>query len=65
MYSNFKDLKNYTNIEFEFLNKWIKANRLSMNFHKIHFLHFTPNNSPEMDLDISYANELISQEYDT
>jgi hypothetical protein len=35
-----------------------------MNFYKIHFLQFTPNNSPEIDLDIRYANKLISQEYD-
>jgi len=59
-----KILKNDTNIEFEFLNKWFKAKRLSMNFHKINFLQFTPKNSPEIDLDISYANKLISKVYD-
>ena len=36
-----------------------------MNLHKIRFLHFTPKNIPEIDLDIRYANKLISQEYDT
>ena len=36
-----------------------------MNFHKIHFLQFTPKKSPEIDLDISYANKLISKAYDT
>jgi len=50
--------------EFEFLNKWFKAKRLSMNFHKNHFLQFTPKKSPEIDLDISYANKLISKAYD-
>ena len=46
-------------LKFEFFNKCFKANRLSMNFHKIHFLQFTPKNSPEIDLDISYANKII------
>jgi len=63
--SNFEDFKNDTNIEFEFLNKWFKAKWQSMNFHKINFLQFTPKNSPEIDLDISYANKLISKTYDT
>jgi hypothetical protein len=35
-----------------------------MNFHKIHFLQFTPKNISEIDLDIIYANKLISQDYD-
>ena len=36
-----------------------------MNFHKNHFLKFTPKKSPEIDLDFSYANKLISKSYDT
>ena len=36
-----------------------------MNFHKIHFLQFTPTKSPEIDLDVSYAKKLISKAYDT
>jgi hypothetical protein len=63
--SNFEVFKNDTNIELEFLNKCFKANRLSMNFHKIHCLQFTPNNNPEIYLDIRYVNKLISHEYDT
>ena len=35
-----------------------------MNFHKNHFLKFTPKKSPEIDLDFSYANKLISKAYD-
>ena len=53
------------NIEFEFLNKWFKAKRLSMNIHINHFLKFTTKQSPEIDLDFSYANKLISKSYDT
>jgi len=59
--SNFEDFKNDTNNEYEFLNKWFEANRLSLNFHKICFLQFTPKNGPEIDMDIRYANKLISQ----
>ena len=36
-----------------------------MNFHIIYILQFKPKNSPEIDLDISYANKLISKAYDT
>jgi len=36
-----------------------------MNFHKIHFLQFTPKNSPEIDMDNRYANKYISKTYDT
>jgi hypothetical protein len=38
MNSNLEDFNNDTKIEFEFLNKYFKANRLSLNFDKIHFL---------------------------
>ena len=63
--SNPKDFKNNTKIEFESLYKWYKANRLSLNFDKTHFMQFTTKNSPQIDLDISYANKLISKAYDT
>jgi hypothetical protein len=43
----------------------MNANRLSLNFDKIHFLQLTPKNSPETDLDISYCNKLISKAYNT
>jgi hypothetical protein len=36
--SHFKGSKNYKKIEFEYLNKWFKANRLSLNFGKTHFM---------------------------
>jgi len=34
---NLEDLNNYIRIEFEFLNKWFKAKRLSLNFNEIYF----------------------------
>jgi len=36
--SNLEDENNDIKIEFEFLNKWFKAKRLSLNFDKIYFL---------------------------
>ena len=62
--SNLEDFKNVTKIEFRSLNRLVKANRLLGNCEKIQFLQFTPKNSPEIDLDIRYANNLISQVHD-
>jgi len=60
-----KDFKNHAQIEFESLNKWFKATRLSLISDKIHFMQFTTKNSPQIDLDIGYTNKLISKAYDT
>jgi hypothetical protein len=62
---SFEDFKNHIKIEFESLNKWFKANRLSLNFGKTHFTQFTTKNSAETDLDISCATKLIYKTYDT
>jgi len=37
--SNLEDLNNDIKIEFQFLNKYFKAKRLSLNFDKIYSLH--------------------------
>ena len=49
----------------ESLNRLSKENRLSLNFDKTHFIQFAIKNSPQIDLDINYANKLISKSYDT
>jgi hypothetical protein len=54
-----------TNIVLESLNKWFEANKLSLNFDKTHYIQFTTKNSPQIDLEISYANKLISKALDT
>jgi hypothetical protein len=36
-----------------------------LNFDQTHYIQFTTKNSPQVDLDISYANKLISEAYDT
>jgi len=42
-----------------------KPNRLSMNYDKTNFMQFTTKNSPQIDLNISYANILTDKAYDT
>ena len=64
IYSNLKDFKHNIKIGFESLNKWFKANRLSLHFDKTHFMQLTIKNKPQIDLDISYANKLIYKAYD-
>ena len=63
--SNLADFKNDIKIEFKSFSKWFKASRLPLNFYKINFMQFTTKNSPQIDLDIGYANKLISKAYDT
>jgi len=44
----------------------LKAIRHPLNFEKKnHFMQFITKNIPPIDLDISYANKLISKAYDT
>jgi len=53
-----------TIFEFEHLNKWLKANRLSLNFDKTCSMQFTATNRAQIELKISCKN-LISKSYDT
>ena len=54
-----------TIFEFEHLNKWLKANRLSLNFDKIRSMQFTATNWPQIELNVSGCKELIPKSYDT
>jgi hypothetical protein len=62
--SKSEDFKNDINIVCESLNKWFEANKLSLNFYKTHYIQFTTKNSRQIDLEISYANKLISKALD-
>jgi hypothetical protein len=64
-HSNLEDYKNDRKIVFEYLNKWLKRNRNLLNSEKINFNQFATKNSPQIDLDISYDNKLISKVNDT
>jgi hypothetical protein len=63
--SNLENFKNDTKIVFEYLNKWFKANRPSLNSDKTIFIQYTTKDSPQINLDISCNNRIISKEYDT
>jgi len=45
-------------LKFKSINKWF---RLSLNFNETHFIKFPSKNSPQIDLDISYAG-IVSAE---
>ena len=62
--SNCEEFKNDEKIGYESLNKWFQANRLSLNFGKNSFIKFTTISNSQIDLDISYANKLISKGFD-
>jgi hypothetical protein len=52
-------------IIFEYLNEWFKAKSLSLNFDQTHFIQFATKNRPQIHLDISYANKIISKAHNT
>jgi hypothetical protein len=58
-------LKIQINIVSESLNKWFKANKLSLNFDETHYIQFITKNTWQIDLEINYANKLISKALDT
>ena len=60
--STLESFKNDIRSETESLNKWFKANKA---LDKPHFIQFTTENSPQIDLDISFANKLNSKAYET
>jgi len=60
--SNFKDFTNYIETEFESFSARSKANRLSLHFNETYFIQFTTKNSPQIDLYISCAKKLISND---
>jgi hypothetical protein len=64
-HSNLEDYKNDRKIVFEYFNKWLKAHRISLNSEKINLIQCATKNSPQIDLDISYYNRLISKVNDT
>lgn len=63
--SNLKDFTNYIKIEFVSLTTWSKVNRLSLHFYETYFTQFTTKNSPQIDLYLSCAKNLISKACET
>jgi hypothetical protein len=53
--------KNDMNYVFASLNKWIKANKLTPNFHKTNFTKFCIYNKTSVHLNIGYGNKAIGE----
>jgi hypothetical protein len=53
------DFKNDINKVFNYINKWFKANLLSLNIDKTYFMQFSTTNSYVTDLNITYNNNKI------
>jgi len=54
------DLSKNINTVFKTLNKWLRANELSLNFNKTNFVHFTTKRGMSVNLKIDYNNNFIT-----
>jgi len=58
-------LKEHINNLIDNTNDWFRGNSLSLSFDKTYFLQFTPKNSHEINIKISYDNKLIKETKNT
>ena len=56
------DITTFNNIHivFAILNKWLRANQLSLNFHKTNYVHFTTKRNMSVSLKIGFNNNFIT-----
>jgi hypothetical protein len=54
------DLNNNMQSIFETLNKWFKANQLTLNFDKTHYIHFVTKKDKSTKLMIGYNNKFVA-----
>jgi hypothetical protein len=59
-HSNLQDLNKNIDIVFITLNKWLRANQLSLNFKKTNYLHFTPKKNMSVTLRVGFNNNFIT-----
>jgi len=59
-HSNAINFNNNIHIVFVTLNKWFRANQLSLNFNKKNYVHFTTKRNVSVDLKIGFNNNLIT-----
>jgi len=59
-HSNLKDLNKNIHIVFTTLNKWLRANQLTLNFNKTNYVHFTTKRNMSVNLKIGFNNNLIT-----
>jgi hypothetical protein len=59
-HSNPIEFNKNIHIVFTTLNKWLRANHLSLNFNKTNYLHFTTKRNMTVNLKIRYNNNFIT-----
>jgi hypothetical protein len=59
--SNRIEYENELNLIFKNISEWFKANSLTLNLDKTHFMHFSTKNSDTMDIPIIYRNNQIAK----
>ena len=60
-HSNLIDLNKNICIAFTTLNKWLRANQLSLNFNKINYVHFTTKRNMSVNIKIGFNNNFYHQ----
>jgi hypothetical protein len=62
LFAHFKltDLNKNICTVFTTLNKWLRANQLSLNFNKTHYVHFTTKKNMSVNLKIGFNNNFIT-----
>jgi hypothetical protein len=59
-HSNLIDMNKNIHIAFTTLNKWLRANHLSLNFNKTNYVYFTTKRNMSVNLKISFNNNFIT-----
>jgi hypothetical protein len=55
----------YIHIVFVTLNKWSRANQISLNFNKANYVHFTTKRNMLLNLKIGFSNNLVTNRFCT
>ena len=64
-HSNQIDFTENINMAFKSLNKWLRANELSLNFNKTNYVHFGTKRNMIINLKIGFNNNLIANSAST
>jgi hypothetical protein len=64
-HSNLIDFNKNIHIVFTTLNKWLRANQLTLNFNKTNYVHFTTKSHMTIDLKIGFNNNFITNSLHT
>jgi len=59
-HSNVTDFNKNIHIVFATLNKWLRANQLSLNFNKTNYVHFTTKRNMSVNLKIGFNNNFVT-----